>query len=80
MTHWEYITVTLYKSMFGMGKRWEVDEVDGDIPQDWRNKHGGDYTSLGNFCNLMDEAGWELVTASQIRGDIITLFFRRPTR
>lgn len=77
MRHWEYLTVILYKTMFGMGKRWAVDEVDSAISDDWRNRN---YESIGSFCNLMDEIGWELVTATQVRGDYITLLFRHPMR
>ena len=77
MRHWEYITVTLHRKM---SKSWTVDEGDADIPEDWRNRHGGDYDSLGSFCNLMDEAGWELITAAHHYGLGMILSFRRPTR
>ena len=76
MRHWEYMTVTLRKGALGLG-RWIADEVEGNIPEDWQYKK---YDSISSFCNLMDEIGWELVTATQVRGDYITLFFRHPIR
>lgn len=77
MRHWEYMTVTLRRGALGLG-RWIVDEVEeGDIPEDWRYKK---YDSTSSFCNLMDEVGWELITATQARAEYITLFFRHSLR
>ncbi len=69
MRHWEYLNVTLVKS----GKEWAVYKIDGPLHQEW----GDMKFALNSFCNLMDEASWELITATQARGDTMTLFFRR---
>ncbi|HEU5198882.1 MAG TPA: hypothetical protein VFU32_04555 [Ktedonobacterales bacterium] len=74
MRHWEYLTVTLSRKLFNKG--WEIDEADQEYKEaSWYKKQG--YTSISNFCNLMDEMGWELVTASQHAPSYITLIFRR---
>lgn len=73
MRHWEYLTITLSRKLFR--KNWKVEEVDREYKQaGWYKKQG--YPSIGNFCNLMDEMGWELVTASPLSPYGIILIFR----
>ena len=73
MRHWEYLTVTLSRKLFQ--KAWEIDEADQEYKgANWYKKQG--YPSISNFCNLLDEMGWELVTASYHNTYDITLIFR----
>jgi hypothetical protein len=75
MRHWEYLTITLSRKLFQKG--WEIDEADQEYKgANWYKKQG--YSSMSSFCNLMDEMGWELVTASYHNRYDITLIFRRP--
>ena len=73
MRHWEYLTITLSRKLFRKG--WEIDEADREFEQmGWYKKQG--YPSISSFCNLMDEMGWELVTASYHNAYDITLLFK----
>jgi hypothetical protein len=73
MRHWEYLTITLVHTF--LGKSWEIYEADQEYKEaNWYKEQG--YPSISSFCNLMDEMGWELVTASYNTGNYLTLFFR----
>lgn len=75
MRHWEYLTITLSRTLFSKG--WEIDEADQPYKQEsWYKKKG--YASISGFCNLLDEMGWELVTASYHNRFDIILLFRHP--
>ncbi len=75
MHHWEYLTV--YLSCKRLKHRWEIVEAD----QEYKGTHWYKqqvYPSISSFCDLMNERGWQLITAGYRGGSSVTLTFRYP--
>jgi hypothetical protein len=74
MRHWEYVTVALSSKRLKQG--WEIAEADQEYKgTNWYKQQT--YPSISSFCTLMNEIGWQLITANYPGGSYVTLIFRR---
>lgn len=80
MQRWEYRTTQLEAVPVSLtkSKGWRLKKIDEQEQPDWKKTEV--HTSVTEFCNLMGQQGWELVSVSvpERFANPVILYFKRP--